>query len=82
MIEVIDDSTFMLEVTGYDQFNNGLYEGQVKIEVDWLSSDDTLRGMTSRSKIALQEKLLGKAVKCITAGKGRSTEFRCSVRLM
>jgi hypothetical protein len=80
--EIIDDETFLLEVTGFGEFNLGYYEDQIKVNIDWLSSDGRIRGLPARSKDALRRKLLGRAVKCTVVDGARDVRLTCKVQLM
>jgi len=80
--EIIDDETFLLEVTSFGQFNMGYYEDLIKVNIDWLTSDNQLRGLPARSKEALQKKLLGKPVQCTVVDGSKEIRLTCKVQLM
>ena len=79
--EVVDGDTFLLEVAGFDQLNVGFYENEVKVCIDWITSEDLRRDMIFKSKEELGKKLLGKSVTCTVADSGWEEKRKWTVQL-
>ena len=66
---VVDGDTFLLVVGELGRLDGSFHEDEFKVSIDWLTSEELRRDMMFKSKELLQEKLLGKSVRCTVADR-------------